>query len=326
MQYVPAGVLWALALIKLPKAKETQSRHVFWAAFFAAIACTFYVPQIYLAVDAFLGGRNVVKLATLISLMLGFWQFRSAILIAISTDARRCQHRLVVGHWAVIIASGTAISGFLASDPGATSPNLQLAYADEPGMKIFLVSGSIFLVWAGFDLMMACLRALPHLRSAAFRVGFLLIALGCAASCLAISDRVIYGSISDGARPTTVFTTYLDSGYWILEALAVLCIGTGLILPAIRQPVRDFLQNLEARTLVLQLRPAWLRATAAYDEIVLKPSAFELLTPLKPHARQHLHRRFIEINDGFLRSGRTAVVLPKESALLERAELLLARL
>lgn len=324
MQYVPAAILWVLALIKLPHARDALSRHVFWAALCAAVACTLYAPNIYVIVDAALGSHNKAKLATLLALMLGFWQFRSAILIAVSTDAQRLDQRLAIGRWAIAVTGVSAIVGFALSNPGTTSTNLQLAYADEPGMKVFLLSGSTFLVWAGADLMLVCLRTWRHLRSPEFRVGFLLIALGCAASCIAITARVLYGSISRGTKPTTEFAAVLDSTYWTLEGLAVLSIGIGLILTSLRRPVNALRQNLQARSLLIRLRPSWQRAAAAHPEIVLNPSAFEFLTPLKPHALMLLHRRFIEIRDSEMRSGQTIVVLPAESVLLERAESLLS--
>lgn len=323
MQYVPAAILWFLALIKLPHARESLSRHVFWAALFAALGCTIYAPSIYIPVDTALGGRNTAKLAAMIAVMLGFWQFRSAILVAVSTDTKLLERRLTIGRCAIAVTGASAIVGFALSNPGSTSTNLQLAYPDEPGLKVFVFSGAAFLVWAGLDLMLVCLRALRHLRSAAFRVGFFLIALGCAASCLAISTRVLYGSINHGPEPTTEFTAVLDSTYWTLEVLAVLCIGIGLILPSLRRPVNAVHTNLQARSLLIRLRPAWQRATAAHRDIILNPSVFEFFAPIRPHAMMLLHRRFIEIRDGEMRSGRTDVVLPDDNALLDRAESLL---
>lgn len=325
MQYVPAAILWALALIKLPNVKDALSRHVFWAALFAAAACTLYIPALYADADSVLGGHNMAKLITLVALMLGFWQFRSAIVVAVATDERRCWRRLVMGRFAVFISGSIAISGFMVSHPGPTSANLQHVYADEPGMKLFLVSGSAFLFWVSADLMVVCLKSWRHLRSPAFRIGFLLVGLGCAAACLAVADRVLYGSISTALSPTTLFTAALDSSYWALEGIAVTCIGVGLLVPSIGRPVHGLLLNLEARALLFKLRPAWQRTTEFNDEIVLHPSTSEFLTPLKPNAKMHLHRRFIEINDGQIRSRYRAKTLPSERALLDRAESLLSR-
>ncbi|PYI65721.1 hypothetical protein CVV68_16900 [Arthrobacter livingstonensis] len=326
MQYIPAALLWTLALIRLPHARNAHGRHVFWAAFCAAVACTLYSPNVYLVVDAVLGGHNLAKLATLITLMLGFWQFRSAVVVAVSTDQARCRRRLALGRWVLALTGIFAVLGFLFSRPVTTSANLQVAYADEPGMKLFLLSGSSFLVWAGLDLMVTCMRAWRHMHSRAFRAGFLVIAIGCAASCLAITDRVLYGAISHSLHPTTTFTAFLDSTYWPLEVLAVMCIGIGLILPAMQRPVGHLQQSLEARALLVKLRPAWLRATAARrEDIIINQSSFELLTPLRRHAKMHLHRRFIEIRDGEMLSGDIAVLLPGDIPLLERAESLLRK-
>ena len=104
MQYIPAAILWILTLVRLPHANDARGRHVFWAALFAAVACTLYIPNVYFAVDVVLGGRNLAKLTTLLSVMLGFWQFRSAILVAVFTDRTGSRRRLLSGRWAVTAA------------------------------------------------------------------------------------------------------------------------------------------------------------------------------------------------------------------------------
>ncbi len=325
MQYIPAGILWTLTLLRLPHVRDARSRSVFWSAFFAATASTLYCPDVYGTVDTLLGGRNVAKLATLISLMLGFWQFRSAILIAVTPDETRRRRQLAMGRYLVLASGAAVVIGFLLSNPGPTNRNLQWAYAEQPGMTVFLWAGSAFLFWAGLDLAIVCIRALDRFQSSAFRVGFFMVSLGCISSCLAIADRVVYGSINRNQLPLTPFASVLDSTYWMGEGLAVTFLGIGLIIPALKKPARNLRQSLEARLLLIRLRPAWLHATESRRDLVLAPSRLEFLTPLKPHADRHLHRRLIEIRDCEMASGKIAAPTPTGPDWLDRAETLLNR-
>lgn len=99
MEFVPATTLWVLSVIRLPAARDPQRGSVFRATILAAIACTLYIPAFYYGVDPLLGGHNRVGLATLLSLLLGFWQFRTAILLAAvaDVDVRRRHHLWPVG-------------------------------------------------------------------------------------------------------------------------------------------------------------------------------------------------------------------------------------
>lgn len=94
MEFVPAATLWVLTVIRLPAARDPQRGSVFRATILAAIACTLYVPAVYYGVDPMLGGQNRVGLATLLSLLLGFWQFRTAILLAAVADVEERRRHL----------------------------------------------------------------------------------------------------------------------------------------------------------------------------------------------------------------------------------------
>lgn len=82
MDFVPAATLWALTILRLPAALDPHRGSVFRATILAAVAWTLYVPAVYYGVNPLLGGRNRVGPVTLVSLLLGFWQFRTAIALA----------------------------------------------------------------------------------------------------------------------------------------------------------------------------------------------------------------------------------------------------
>src|SRR6478672_5619356 len=102
MEAVPTAALWVLTVLRLPTALDAYRGSVFRATILAAIACTLYVPAVYCTVDPWLGGHNRVGLVTLLSLLLGFWQFRTAILLAAVTDTEVRRRQLALGRLAAI--------------------------------------------------------------------------------------------------------------------------------------------------------------------------------------------------------------------------------
>lgn len=141
MELVPAAALWVLTVLRLPIALYPDRGSVFRATILAAIACTLYVPAVYYGIDPLLGGENRVGSATLLSLLRGFWQFRTAILLAAGTDMEVRRRQLTLDRWAAGAACTAVTAGFLISRVVATDPNLPLTYGDQPGMAVVLFSG-----------------------------------------------------------------------------------------------------------------------------------------------------------------------------------------
>ncbi|WP_026554342.1 MAB_1171c family putative transporter [Arthrobacter sp. 35W] len=325
MDIVAAAILWILAAARLRSGLDPRRGSVFRAALFAATACTLYVPAVYLAVDPLLGGRNWTKALTLVALLVGFWQFRSAVLIAVQPDEGRRRQQLAVGRGAVLATTAIAVAGFAVSDPGPTDRNLQLAYASQSGMALFLWTGSAFLIWVTVDAARICLRNLANLHSPIYRAGFLLIGFGCVAAGLTIVDRILYAVLSPRRIPGSPSAVALDSLYWIGETLAVVLIGVGLLIPRLERPMQRVLVDLKQRVLLAQLRPLWLQTTTGRNVLILETSLMNVVAPLKGHSGQRLHRRVIEIRDGEMASGGTLTLSTTDQALLERAEKALSR-
>lgn len=187
MEFSPALTLWVLSAIRIPTAFDARRGSVFRATILAAIACTLYIPGIYYGTDPLLGGRNRVGLIMLVLLLLGFWQFRTAILLAVVADERRRRHQL---------AGGVVVVSFLTSHVESTDRNLSLTYGDQPGMEVFLRAGSAFIIWVCCDIARVCWRNIPGMQSPAFKTGFVLIGIGCLAFCLVLLDRLLYGAVT----------------------------------------------------------------------------------------------------------------------------------
>ncbi|WP_437773434.1 hypothetical protein [Arthrobacter sp. KNU40] len=156
---------------------DPHSGSVFRATILAAVACTLYFPAVYYAADPLLGGHNHVGLATLLSLLLGFWQFRTAILLAAVADVGVRRRQLALGRWTAVAACSAATAGFLTNRVDTTDPNLPLSYGDQPGIAVFLWTGSAFIMWIYLDIARVCHNNIPLMQAPAFRSAFTLITM-----------------------------------------------------------------------------------------------------------------------------------------------------
>lgn len=324
MEAVPAAALWVLTVLRLPTALDRHRGSVFRATIFAAIACTLYVPAVYYTVDPLLGGHNRVGLVTLLSLLLGFWQFRTAILLAAVTDTEVRRRQLALGRLAAAAVSSTVTAGFLASRVDGTDPNLPLTYADQPGMAIFLWTGSAFIMWVCVDIARVCRSNVPHMHAPAFRSAFTLIAGGCVLFALVLLDRLIYGAVTAAEGAGSPTAAALTSFYWIGETAAVLLVSLGLLLPRLAGRLRQAIFGLRARLLLMKINPVWNDVTNCQRELVLQDRRGALPVLFSRHAETQLHRRLVEIRDCELASPLARERLnAHHSSVVERAELLL---
>ncbi|WAH96287.1 hypothetical protein [Arthrobacter sp. MMS18-M83] len=326
MEYVPAATLWVLTILRLPAALDPHRGSVFRATILAAIACTLYVPAVYYAVDPLLGGQNHVGLVTLLSLLLGFWQFRTAILLAAVEGIEARRHRLSFGRWAAVTVCSAVTAGFLTSRADATDSNLPLTYGDQPGMAVFLWSGSAFIMWICLDIARVCHDNLPSMRAPAFRSAFVLIAIGCILFALVLVDRLVYGVVTkiDGAAsPSAAVLTVL---YWVGETFAVLLVSIGLLLPRLAGHLKHGRFLLHVRLLLLEIRPIWNRVAFTHHDLILEKRRASALIILSPHAETQLHRRLVEIRDCEMASLATSAHLDAhDRSIVERAEFSLER-
>ena len=297
MEVVPAAALWILTVLRLPAAFDPDRGSVFRATILAAIACTLYVPAVYYVVDPLLGGHNRVGLVTLLSLLLGFWQFRSAILLAAVSDAKVRRRQLALGQRVTFVVCTAVTAGFLGSRVEETDPNLPLTYGDQPGMAVFLWAGSAFIMWVCLDIARVCRSHVPHMRARAFRSAFTLIAGGCILFALVLVDRLLYGILSEAEDADSPAAVALNTFYWTGETCAVLLVSLGLLLPRLAGSPKQDLFGLRLRMLLMEIRPIWNNVAYGRRELVLQDRRATLFLFFCRHVETQLHRRLVEIRD-----------------------------
>ncbi|MDP9696718.1 UNVERIFIED_ORG: hypothetical protein J2X79_004301 [Arthrobacter globiformis] len=298
---------------------------MFRATILAAVACTLYVPAVYYGIDPLLGGHNRVGLATLLSLLLGFWQFRTAILLAAVADGEVRRRQLALGRWAAGAACSAVTAGFLSSRVDATDPNLPLTYGDQPGMAVFLWTGSAFIMWICLDIARVCRNNIPRMHAPAFRSAFTLIAIGCVLFALVLLDRLLYGAVVKAEGTESPTAAALTSFYWIGETFAVLLVSLGLLLPRLAGHLKHAMFGLRVRLLLLEIAPIWVRVTYGQDDLILQDRRAGRLM-FFGHADTQLHRRLVEIRDCEMASPMASGRLDGYSrSVVERAEQVLER-
>jgi hypothetical protein len=326
MEFVPAATLWILTVIRLPAALDPHRGSVFRATILAAVACTLYVPAVYHGVDPLLGGQNRVGLIILLSLLLGFWQFRTAIILAAITDVEVRRQQLTFGRWAAVIACSAVTAGFLVSDVDVTDPNLPLTYGNQPGMAVFLWTGSAFIMWICLDIARVCRSNVPHMHAPVFRSAFTLIAIGCILFALVLLDRLLYGAVISAGGTASTTAEILTLLYWVGETLAVLLVSLGLLLPRLASHLKHGTFGFRARLLLLEVRPTWNRVAFHQRQLILEGRRASFLIVFCRHPETQLHRRLVEIRDCEMASTPTARCLDAhDRSVVERAELALER-
>ncbi len=326
MEFIPAVILWVLSVVRLPAAFDSHRGSVFRATILAAVACTLYIPVVYYSVDPLLGGRNRVGLVTLLSLLLGFWQFRTAILLAAVPDVHVRRRQLAFGRWVAGFACSAVTVAFLTSRVEVTDPNLPLTYGDQLGMAVFLWTGSAFIMWICVDIARVCRRNLPQMHAQVFRSAFALIAGGCFLFALMLLDRVLYGAIVRIQGSENATTDILNVFYWFGEPVAVLLVSLGLLLPRLTEQLKHRAFGIRIRRLLLEVRPIWNRVAANQRSMVLEKHRASPLIVLSRHAETQLHRRIVEIRDcEMARQAPNLHLTPRERSVVERAELALQK-
>lgn len=258
-------------------------------------------------------------LVLIVAIMAGFWQFHTATVLATFTDEVRLRRHLRQGRWAAAVAGTCVIEGFLGSRVDITNQNLPLAYGDQPGMQLFLWTGSAFIIWVCANVALNCFRFLPGMHGRSFKSGVGCFAAGCLFMAMALANRLALGLIEESPTTTGNFIGSLNWSFSILESLAGILVSVGLMLPRFHDSSQTLWRDVRSRRIMVLLTPAW-RRSSRDRRYLLRNRWTPLLDPVAGRALDHLHRRVIEIRDC---QQRGMMLLPRDRILINQAEQLL---
>lgn len=299
-------VLLACVVVRAGALARNRRDPVFYAALFWLLAMTLNEAHVYAAAESVLGGILLTALIIHLSLQLGLFLLRRAVVQAADPGTLRFASSMVP----FIVATAVQIVSYLLMDVETAKAQFNGGTALHVPYLVFSVSFVLYLLWVFFGLMMISIRYVPAMTGA-MKTGFILIGtgsllalIGCSSQVLALTARFM------GIEPRIVFV--LSGIYVVLASLASMACCAGIAVPAAASnAARRKQRNYHAAAL-----PA---VEELWNRTVVQRGVRHLPVNEAAPARQRLHRMFIEIRDADLAAGKT-LLSDQESALLQEVE------
>lgn len=227
LQALPALFLWAVVLIRLLGLRRGWTPGILPAATLVALALTLNIDQVYLYLDALLGGRNVLNL--IVHLLMGAGMTELSRLILRATGRAGGHLKALISMGAVLAVIQVALLAL--SDTRGSATNFTDVYGHIPTIVFYQAS---FFAWIGFVVGytgLKCFRRDTSGESRSFSIGFNFVSLGCLAGVAAVGIKLLLLWTSAAAAELP-YVAALYVVYRALVALTGLCFAIGFLLPS----------------------------------------------------------------------------------------------
>jgi hypothetical protein len=298
MPVVVATLMWGLVLVLALRAKHRPDNTLLWAAVMIAISMTTNVSGIYLWAATWLPADTLDLVANLL-LVLCVSNLASAIRrgataasMAGGVDARWTRGAAVV----TIAVMGAAFTRIDAFEPSTT---FMLDYGSQPAAAVYSAVQYLFIGGVMLGTLATCIRNVPRMMQARFKVGFSVTGAGCLAAlllcasvvamdvCHVLGELELMGALGD-IYDVLFFTT-----------MVLLCVG--LAIP----PLGRQISSLRLRRRVLAVEPAvrriWTSTVATTPSVSLVGARLQKSLSTQKlgtdQATIGMHRMLVEIHD-----------------------------
>lgn len=303
-------LMWILLICLLVLRRGREERTITYATLTIAVSITLNIDPLYEALDAALGGANLLTLISDLALMIGVFFLGRGVMKA--SDRQPRVVRLALGRTALAVALVLSIVAFVFIDQRGTT-TFMLDLGDQPAAAAYSI---IHFTYYGIVLAAMAALAVRRIRvsrgSQRFPPTSLLLGslLGLCLSAVVITMDVAH-AVGNLELMAAVSIAY---GPLYLCTFLFLCLGFA------SQPVLRSLQTRSreqtTRALVLELEPIWGRATTVRPGISQSAdAAFRMSEP-----ETVLHREIVEIRDALIDSRVSFDLTAGERELVDRAE------
>jgi hypothetical protein len=295
------AALTLLCLMRLPHLIARRRDAVFAFAAFAALASILDIAGVASALEAAMQWRGVAPLLGGLLMMAAFGMVRVAVVraivpaVAVPEQSQRALHLTCVAA-AMYVASFVCMWLVAPGPPAQADDVLLVSVASESDIGAFVCGTvlNVFLSITAFSILQSCLRHVPAMASAAFRLGFWCIAVGCA---FRISSQVVQEirsvlivlGLSELGAPGLDWVSLRSGG------LSMLLLAVGLTLPATVRHLHRF--GLHHRLHLLRLLLVWRRAIARYPQVMVHRRMTPARGLFAADPRAYLHRAVVELID-----------------------------
>ena len=304
-------LMWILLICLLVLRRGREERTITYATLTIAVSITLNIDPLYEALDAALGGANLLTLIADLALMIGVFFLGRGVMKASDRQPRIV--RLALGRTALAVALVLSIVAFVFIDQRGTTTSFMLDLGDQPAAATYSI---IHFTYYGIVLAAMAALAARRIRVSRGSQRFPPISL-------------LLGSLFGLCLSAVVITMDVAHAVGNLELMAAVSIAYGplylctfvfLCLGFASQPVLRSLQTRSraqtTRALVLELEPIWGRATTVRPGISQSAdAAFRISEP-----ETVLHREIVEIRDALIDSRVSFDLTAGERELVDRAE------
>lgn len=304
-------LMWILLISLLVLRRGREERTITYATLTIAVSMTLNIDPVYEVLDSALGGVNLVTLIADLALMIGVFFLGRGVMKASDRQPRVVQ--LALGRTALAVALVFSIVAFIFIDQRGTTTTFMLDLGDQPAAAAYSM-----IHFTYYGIVLAAMGALAAQRIRVSRgsqrlppTSLLLGSLFGLALCAVVITMDVAHAVGNLELMAAVSFAY---GPLYLCTFFFLCAGFA------SQPVLRSLQTRSraqtTRALILELEPAWGRATTVRPGI--SQSADAAFRSSEPEAV--LHREIVEIRDALIDSRVSFDLTEGERELVDRAE------
>lgn len=295
IQTIAAAVIWGLVLCLLPGMRRRRDHSILVAAVTIASALTLNIGPVYVAGDAFLGGRNVLDLSSNILMVVGIYFLSRAILRAADpSELPATPDRFGLTVLGLVVVG--LIMSFGLIDAPRTSTSFMLDYGGQWTAAIYSAVQFVYIGVVVGVTGYTCFRFRGDMTRPYFRIAFTLIGVGCALAVvlvLAVLGMDIFHLLGDLDSMRALSVVYDGA---VIGAMTFLCVG--LALPPVARHVARRSDTKTESALVNGLTEVWEKTTGTRTEVRLDSGASNADQP--GSARWRLHRMLVETQDALL--------------------------
>lgn len=311
VQVLPAAILWVVVLVRLAGLRFGWKPGILMAMVWVAAGTTLNIDGVYLAVDGWIGSRNILNL--IVHILIGLGMTELSRLMVVATKAARARWWfLVLGGFALSIGQAALL---LASDTTGSATNFTEVYGTLPLIAWYQ---SLFFVWMGVITAYTGVEAFRRDRTGEtrlFRVGFDVIAASCLVACVAVLTKLylvmLAATGSGGETATTVHGLYR-----LMIAMTLVGFAIGFALPASKRVRHGIAERKWRSRVIRQLSPVVQRL--ADTEAGMRAGPGTAPTRHSQSAQERIYSWLIFLGD--VRMDTPTLLSASETALLDEIE------
>lgn len=302
-----AAFMYLLAAARLPALLRSGSDAVFGAALLIGTAGLLTSPDVYVAVDQILGGRNIATLVQHSLMVAGVWNMRCGVMDAVSRRAgqqRRKRHEQIPMYLTLV----TQAVFFAAASPGPTTTDFGHDYNGTLPGALFYSMVMLFSGWVCAEVAVISRRYLPRMKGA-FKAGFFLVGAGTFLGAFAAVAMVL-DIMAATVQPIAFFSFHRTPLQELFELIPTALVGAGLTVPAVAGQVARIRYRRWEKAALAAVAPIRDRALA------LSGSGGTLQPGPGTTTSEQLHRMIVQIWDAELAAGTASAITAEERAYL----------